>query len=91
MEKDNCNDCGKSLEPDKALRFFENDQASGRLEGYLCEACACRSFRSVLLGNGMMWNGQNSKVKIIAARCDHSPNAPAFMHARPVKNRVSPR
>lgn len=42
MENHKCYDCGKNLEPDEQLRFFENDQAAGQEEGCLCEGCADR-------------------------------------------------
>lgn len=42
MTNHKCHDCGKILEPDEQLRFFENDQASGQEEGYVCKACADR-------------------------------------------------
>lgn len=42
MTNHECYDCGKIIEPDRALRFFTNEVNPDPEEGYLREACADR-------------------------------------------------
>lgn len=47
MTSHKCYDCGKTIEPDRELRFFElrllaDEETYAPTEGYLCEACTAQ-------------------------------------------------